>query len=74
MPYFIYRVFPFRRLERVEVLPAFAAASARAKLLRADPGLPADCTIKVIFAEDENHAEDLLTQVREPTPGVVGDE
>ena len=74
MPYFIYRVFPFRRLERVEVLPAFAAASARAKLLRADPGLPADCTIKVLFAEDENHAEDLLTQVREPTPGLVGDE
>ena len=74
MPYFIYRVFPFRRLERVEVLPAFAAASARAKLLRADPQLPADCTIKVIFAEDENHAEDLLTQVREPTPGLVGDE
>ena len=74
MPYFIYRVFPFRRLERVEVLPAFAEASTRAKSLRADPGLPADCTIKVIFAEDENHAEDLLSQVREPTPGVVGDE
>ncbi len=74
MPYFIYRVFPFRRLERVEVLPAFGAASARAKVLRADPARPADCTIKVIFAEDENHAEDLLSQVREPTPGVVGDE
>lgn len=74
MPYFIYRVFPFRRLELVEVLPAFAAASARAKVLRADPARPADCTIKVIFAEDENHAEDMLTQVREPTPGVVGDE
>jgi len=74
MPYFIYRVFPFRRLELVEVLPAFAASSARAKVLRADPARPADCTIKVIFAEDENHAENLLTQVREPTPGVVGDE
>ncbi|MGE5089624.1 MAG: hypothetical protein ACM3QY_10900 [Candidatus Levyibacteriota bacterium] len=74
MPYFIYRVFPFRRLERVDVLPAFAAASARAKALRADPGRPADCTIKVIFAASENDAENLLTQVREPTPGVVGDE
>lgn len=74
MPYFIYRVFPFRRLERVEVLPAFTAASARAKALRADPDLPADCAIKVIFAETENDAENLLTQVREPMPGVVGDE
>ncbi len=74
MPYFIYRMFPFRRFERVEVLPAFAAASARAKALRADAGRPADCTIKVVFAETEQDAANLLTQVREPTPGLVGDE
>jgi hypothetical protein len=74
MPYYIYRVFPFRRLEMVDAAPAFAQASARAKTLRASPGLPADCTIKVIFAANETAAEDLLSQVREPAPGVVGDE
>ncbi len=74
MPYYIYRVFPFRRLEMVDAVPAFGQASARAKALRASPDLPADCTIKVIFAANENTAEDLLSQVREPAPGVVGDE
>jgi hypothetical protein len=74
MPYYIYRVFPFRRLEKVDVADAFGQASARAKVMRASPDLPADCTIKVIFAANENEAEDLLSQVREPAPGVVGDE
>jgi hypothetical protein len=74
VPYFIYRVFPFRRLDVVEALESFAQASARAKALRANPELPADCAIKVIFAATEAEAEDLLTRVREPAPGVVGDE
>jgi hypothetical protein len=74
MPYYVYRVFPFRRLERVEAAASFGAASARAKALRASPERPADCAIKVIFAADEHEAEDLLSQVREPAPGLVGDE
>lgn len=74
MPYYVYRVFPFRRLEQADAFPSFGAASARAKALRASPDRPADCAIKVIFAADEHEAEDLLSQVREPAPGVVGDE
>ena len=74
MPYFIYRVFPFRRLEKVDVEDSFGLASTRAKALRASPDCPSDCAIKVIFAPTEHEAEDLLSQVREPAPGVVGDE
>ena len=74
MPYFIYRVFPFRRLEKLEAQDSFGAASTRAKALRADPGRPADCAIKVIFAASEHEAEDRLTEVRAPVPGLVGDE
>ena len=76
MPYYVYRIeaFPIRRLERVGEAPAFGAASARAKTLRASPDLPAGCTIKVIFAANELEAEDLLSQVRTAQPGVVGDE
>jgi hypothetical protein len=74
VPYFIYRVFPFRRLEKVTDMPSFGAASAHAKALRASPDRPQDCTIRVIFAADENEAENLLSQIREPAPGVVGDE
>lgn len=74
MPYFVYRVFPFRRLEKVDAADSFGQASAQAKALRASPERPADCAIKVIFASTENEAEELLSQVREAAPGVVGDE
>ena len=74
MPYFVYRVFPFRRLEKVEEAPSFREASARAKALRGLPDLPADCAVKVIFAATEFEAEDLLSQVRAPKPGLADDE
>lgn len=74
MPYFVYRVFPFRRLEKVDEAPSYGAAAARAKALRTDPALPADCAVKLIFADDEMHAEELLSQVREKAPGLAGDE
>jgi hypothetical protein len=74
LPYFVYRVFPFRRLEKVEELASFREASARAKALRASPDLPADCAVKVIFAATEFEAEDLLSEVRAPKPGLADDE
>jgi hypothetical protein len=74
LPYFIYRVFQFRRLEKVGEVATFREASARAKTLRASPDLPADCTVKVVFAATEFEAEDLLSQVRAPQPGLAGDE
>lgn len=73
MPYYIYKVFPFHRLEKVAVLDAFPQASAQAKEIRKDPALPGDCKVKVIFAEDELGAETLLTEVREPAPRLDDD-
>lgn len=74
MPYYVYRVFPLRRLEKVAERPAFSDASALAKGLRASPDLPEHCAIKVIFADNELAAEDLLSRVRERPPGLAGDE
>ena len=74
MPYFIYRVFPLRRLEKVTDTRSFGEASGQAKALRASPDRSADCTIKVIFAVNETEAEKLLTQAREKAPGLAGDE
>ena len=74
MPYFIYRVFPLRRLEKVADARSFGEASVEAKALRASPDRHGDCTIKVIFAADEREAENLLSQVREKAPGLAGDE
>jgi hypothetical protein len=74
MAYYIYRVFPFGRLEKVTQFDAFTAASTEVKRLRATAGQPADSRLRIIFAENELHAEDLLSQVRQGETGVVGDE
>ena len=66
MPYYIYRVKPFGQLDKLEEHVSFAAASGQAKGLRASlpQGIPDK--VKVIFAENEWQAEELLCQVREP--------
>ncbi|HEY5309945.1 MAG TPA: hypothetical protein VIK97_15635 [Casimicrobiaceae bacterium] len=76
MPYYIYRTFafPLRRLESAGSEESFRTASARAKALRASPELPAGCVVRMVFANSELEAEDLLNQVRAAAPGVVGDE
>ncbi|MCR4305094.1 MAG: hypothetical protein NUV63_12880 [Gallionella sp.] len=71
MPYFIYKIFtmPIQRLEKLEQHESFREASNRAKQLRAELAGDAQYIIKVIFAETELHADDLLSQVRAATPG-----
>lgn len=75
MPYFVYRVTraPLLQLEKLAVFDKYAEASQRAKALRADAD-PAREAIKVIHAETELHAEDLLSQVREAAPGSGSEE
>jgi hypothetical protein len=70
MPYYIYKVcnFPIRRLEKLEQHDAFRDASARAKVLRAALSDAGDTAIKVILADNDLHAEDLLSQLRTPQP------
>ncbi len=70
MPYYLYKVanFPIRRLEKLEQHDAFRDASARAKVLRAALTSADEATIKMILADNELHAEDLLSQQRAPQP------
>ena len=68
MPYYIYRVKPFAQLEKLATFDAFGEASARAKTLRATQSAEAPGKIKMIFADDELQAEDLLCQVRDAPP------
>jgi hypothetical protein len=70
MPYYIYKVFsfPIRRLEKLEQHPAFRDASARAKALRATLSPGEAASIKMILADNELEAEDLLSQQRAPQP------
>ena len=78
MPYYLYNVDPmigtqFKRLEKLGQFSSFKEASAEAKLRRAAPDLPAGRQVKVMFADNELQAEELLSQVREPEP-MIGDD
>lgn len=68
MPYYIYLVKPFAQLEKLGEHPAFKDASVHAKALRAEAPSAAPGQVKVMFAENEWMAEDLLCQVRERGP------
>ncbi len=75
MPYFVYRITrtPLLRLDKLAEFGKYPEASRHAKALRADADSTRE-TIKVIHAETELHAEDLLSQVREAKPGSGAEE
>lgn len=72
MPYYIYRIKPFAQLEKLSEFETFKGASEQARALRAAQPAQAPGTIKIMFADTELQAEDLLCQVR--TPGPRGDD
>jgi len=75
MPYFVYKIenFPIRRLEKLNAFDVFKDASAYAKEQRAAQNLAEGQIIKVIHAENELMAEDVLSQVREAPPKIGDD-
>jgi hypothetical protein len=67
MPYFVFSIRPLAQIHKLAQFNAFRDASAHAKALRA--AAPRDgARIKVIFADNEQLAEDLLCQIRDPRP------
>ena len=75
MPYFVYKIesFPIRRLEYLTHFASFKEASTEAKQRRTATPLSEGQVVKVIFAESELEAEDLLSQLR-PTPPTTGED
>lgn len=75
MPYFVYRIenVPIRRLTKLAEFKVFKDASRYAKEQRATRNLAEGEIIKVIHAENELIAEDLLSQVREAPPRIGDD-
>ena len=75
MPYFVYKIenFPVRQLEHLAHFDSFKEASAEAKARRTTMPLSEGQIVKVIFAESELEAEDLLSQVREAPPRIGDD-
>ncbi|MFA6014339.1 MAG: hypothetical protein WC742_04665 [Gallionellaceae bacterium] len=75
MPYYIYSITerPIKMLKKIEQHDSYRDASARVKQLRATMDESSHAIIKMMHAENELHAEDLLNEVREPAP-VLGDD
>ena len=72
MPYFVFNVRPFAQIEKLAEFAAFKEASTHAKSLRSSQSEAADIKVKVMFADNQQLAEDLLCQIREAGP--TGDE
>lgn len=75
MPYFIYRITeqPIRLLKNLEQHETYRDAAARVKLLRAELPENSAAVIKMMHAESELHAEDLLNEVRVAAPQLGDD-
>ncbi len=72
MPYFVFSVKPFGQIEKLAEFAAFKEASKHAKTLRATQLGSDQGKVKVMFADNQALAEDLLCQVREAGP--IGDD
>lgn len=74
MPYFIYEIGPLNILNKRGQADSFKEAKVVANDLR--KGLDPTCgtQIKMIFAENELQAEDILSQPRELDPSLAGDD
>ncbi len=68
MPYYVYDIFPPKRLELVDSFSAYRQARTRARALRAALGADAEQSVRVIYAQSTEEAARLLTEVREPRP------
>ncbi len=64
MPYFVYKMFPGKRLELVQPHAAFKDAKAQASALRAALAAQDNYTVRVIFAKDTTEAEHLVATER----------
>jgi hypothetical protein len=64
MPYFVFAVKPFAQLDKLGEFEVFKDASNYAKTLRAQQPAEEGVRIKVMFAEDQLSAEDLVNQLR----------
>ena len=75
MPYYIYKIFefPMKRLEKIEQHDIYKQGGDRSKVLRKELALTEQCNVKMVFAENELQAEELLMQVREPLPELGDD-
>ncbi len=70
MPYYIYKISPgptdlVKNLEAVQELASYSDAKKRIRELRAQGLSDKDSVLKMVFADNRLHAEELLSEKRE---------
>lgn len=68
MAYYVYKIFPTKRLELLEEFDAYRDAKTFTRGKRKELAPDDDCTVRMIFAPNREHAERLLKEVREARP------
>jgi len=75
MPYYVYRIEqrgPARSLQAAGVFDDYSSAARECRRLRAAPSA-AGASVKMIFADNELRAEELLGEIRQAGPIVDDD-
>lgn len=68
MPYFVYNVFPNKKLEYLEEFPKYKEARDNVRSRRKELADDVDFTVRLVHANHQTEAERLLTAEREPRP------
>ena len=68
MPYFLYKIFPNKKLELIENFGNYREAKDKARQLRTEMGDDDSYIVKMIHAKHTDEAERLLSQERKPRP------
>ncbi len=68
MPYFVYTVFPNKKLELLDQFPTYREARDDVRTRRKQLPDDVDYTVRLVHAKHESEAKRLLTAEREPRP------
>lgn len=74
MPYFIYQIGPLNILTKQGQAESFKEAKTLANQMRKALDPNQGLSVKMIFADNELAAEDILSQPRELDPSLAGDD
>jgi hypothetical protein len=74
MAYYVYKIGPLNILEKLGIADSFKAARSLVNEERKKLLPNGGQTVRMIFAENELAAEDILSQPREGEAGLIGDD
>lgn len=68
MAYYVYKIFPSKRLEYVDEFDAYREAKVFTRSMRKELTTEDDYVVRMMFAPSSEQAERLLKEVREARP------